>query len=79
MAKTCVIFEYLLLACNKCHELFNHEASQSNYCACMSAAGHEEEFMYSAFADAKMLQFNSSELVPNFIRMKLSDVCQKAS
>jgi hypothetical protein len=60
MAKTCAIFVYLLLACSKCHELFNHEASQSNYCACMSAAGHEAEFMYSAFADAKMLQFNSS-------------------
>jgi hypothetical protein len=39
---------------------FNHEASQSNYCACLSAAGNEAEFMYSAFADIKTLQFNSS-------------------
>jgi hypothetical protein len=59
-AKTCAIFPYLLLACSECHELFNHEASQGNYCACLSAAGEEAEFMYSAFADVQMLQFNSS-------------------
>jgi hypothetical protein len=35
--------------------------------------------MYSAFADVKMLQFNSSYLVPNIIIMTLSDVCQTAS
>jgi hypothetical protein len=58
-AKTCAIFAYLLLACSECHELLNHEASQSNYCACLSAAGDEAEFMYSGFADVKMLQFNS--------------------
>jgi hypothetical protein len=60
MAKTCAIFAYLLLACSECHEIFNHEASQSNYGACLSAAGNRAEFMYSAFADVKMLQFNSS-------------------
>jgi hypothetical protein len=59
-ARTCAIFAYLLLARSECHELFNHEASQSNYCACLSAAGDEAEFMYPAFADIKMLQFNSS-------------------
>jgi hypothetical protein len=60
MAKTCAIFAYLLLACSKCHELFNHEALESSYCACISAAGPEAEFMCSAFADAKMLPFNCS-------------------
>jgi hypothetical protein len=40
-------------------ELLNHEASLSNCCACLSAAGNEAEFMYSAFADVKMPQFNS--------------------
>jgi hypothetical protein len=60
MAKTCAIFAYLLLACSECHELLNHEASQSNYGACLSAAGNRAEFMYSAFANVKMLQFNSS-------------------
>jgi hypothetical protein len=40
---------YLLLACSKCHELFNHEDSQSNSGACLSAAGDNAEF--SAFAD----------------------------
>jgi hypothetical protein len=59
MAKTCAIFAYLLLACSECHELFNHEASQSNYGACLSAAGSKAETMYSPFADVKMLQFNS--------------------
>jgi hypothetical protein len=34
--------------------------------------------MYSAFADAKMLQFNSSYLVPNIIKMSSSDAFQKA-
>jgi hypothetical protein len=59
-AKTCAIFAYLLLACSECHELFNHEASQSKYGACLSAAGDKAEFLYSAFADVQMLQFNSS-------------------
>jgi hypothetical protein len=77
-AKTFAIFAYLVLPCSECHELLNHEASQSNYCARLSSAGDEAEFMYSAFADVKMLQLNSSQLVPNMIRMTLSDVCQKA-
>jgi hypothetical protein len=51
MAKTCAIFAYLILACGECHELFNYEASQSNYGACLSAAGDKAEFLYSAFAD----------------------------
>jgi hypothetical protein len=59
-ARTCAIFAYLLLACSECNELFNHEASQSNYGACWSAAGDKAEFLYSAFAHVKMLQFNSS-------------------
>jgi hypothetical protein len=45
---------------SECHELFNHEASQSNYGGCFSAAGNKAEFLYSAIADVKMLQFNSS-------------------
>jgi hypothetical protein len=44
----------------------------------LSSAGDEEEFVYSALADFKMLQFNSSYLVPNITRMTLLDVCQKA-
>jgi hypothetical protein len=60
MAKTCAIFAYVLLACIEGHELLKLEASQSNSCACSSAAGNGAEFMYSAFADVKMLQFNSS-------------------
>jgi hypothetical protein len=59
-ARTCAIFAYLLLACSECHELFNHEALQGKYCACLSAAGDEAEFMYPAVADIKMLRFNSS-------------------
>jgi hypothetical protein len=55
-AKTCASIAYLLLACGKRHELLNHEASQRNYRACLSAAGDEAEFMCSAFADVKMLQ-----------------------
>jgi hypothetical protein len=55
MAKTCAIFACLLLACSECHTPFNHEASQSNHCACLSAAGDKAEFMYAAFADVKML------------------------
>jgi hypothetical protein len=39
---------------------FNHDVSQSNYGACLSAASNKAEFLYSAFADVKMLQFNSS-------------------
>jgi hypothetical protein len=53
--RTCAIFAYLLLACSKCHELLNHKASQSNYGACLSAAGGKAEFLYSEFADVKML------------------------
>jgi hypothetical protein len=59
-AKTYAIFACLLLACSECHELFNHEASQSKYCDCLSAAGAEAEFMYSACAHANVRQFNSS-------------------
>jgi hypothetical protein len=77
-AKTCASFAYLLLACSECHERFNHGASQSKYCACFSAAGDEAEFMYSAPADLKMLQFTRSFLVRNIIKRALSDVCQKA-
>jgi hypothetical protein len=68
----------LLLACSECLELLSHEALQSNYCACLSGAGDEADFMYSTFADVKMLQFNSCGVLPNIIRMTLSDVCQKA-
>jgi hypothetical protein len=57
----------LLLAHSECHELLNIEASQSNYCACLSGAGRKAEFMDSAFADLEMLQFNSSQLAPNII------------
>jgi hypothetical protein len=57
----CYLF-ILLLACSKCHKQFNYEASQSNYWACLSAAGDEAEFMCFAFFDLKMLQFNSSLL-----------------
>jgi hypothetical protein len=60
MARSRANFAYLLLACSKCHELFNHEVLQSNYGACLSAASDKAEFLYSAFADVKMLQFNSS-------------------
>jgi hypothetical protein len=59
MARTCAIFAYLLLACSECHARFYHEASQSKYGASLSAAGDKAEFLYSAFADVKMLQFNS--------------------
>jgi hypothetical protein len=58
--KTCATFAYLLLACSECHELFDHEASQSNYGACLTAAGDKADFLYSAVANVKMLQFNSS-------------------
>jgi hypothetical protein len=56
---------------------FDLEASQSNYGACLSAAGNKAEFLYSAFADLEMLQFNSPYLVPNIIRMALSCICQR--
>jgi hypothetical protein len=59
-ARPCAIFAYLLLACSKCHELFNYEASKSNSGACLGAAGDKAEFLSSKFADDKMLQFNSS-------------------
>jgi hypothetical protein len=77
-AKTCAIFACLLLACTKCHDLFTHEASQSKYCACLCAAGNEVDFLYSAFSDVKMLRYNSYELVPNIVRVILSNTCQKA-
>jgi hypothetical protein len=35
-------------------------SAKSAALACLSAAGDEAEFLYSAFADVKMLQFNSS-------------------
>jgi hypothetical protein len=60
MARSCAIFAYLLEACSECHELFNHEASQNSHGACLSAAGDKAELLYSAFADVKMPQFNSS-------------------
>jgi hypothetical protein len=60
-----------MLACSECHELFYHEVSQRYYGACLSVAGDTAEFFHYAFADVKMLQFNSSELVPNIIRMAL--------
>jgi hypothetical protein len=59
-ANTCAIFAYFLLACSEYHELLNHDASHSNYCACLSAAGDQAEFVYSAFDDVQMLQFNST-------------------
>jgi hypothetical protein len=59
-ARTCAIFAYLLLACSECHELFTHEASQSNYGAFLSADGDKAEFLYSEFADVKKPKFNSS-------------------
>jgi hypothetical protein len=59
-ARTCAIFASLLLACSEYHELCNHGASQSNYGACLSAGGDKTEFLFSAFANVKMLQFNSS-------------------
>jgi hypothetical protein len=58
--QTCAIFAYLLLACSECHELCNYEPSQRSYGACLSAAGDKADFLYSAFADVKMLQFNST-------------------
>jgi hypothetical protein len=51
MAKLSAIFVYLILACSECHELFNHEASQSKYGAYLRAAGDKEEFLYAAFAN----------------------------
>jgi hypothetical protein len=33
----------------------------------LSAAGDKAEIMYSAFADVKILQFNSLSLVPNIV------------
>jgi hypothetical protein len=54
MAKTCAIFACLILACSECHELFNHEASQSKHDTCLSAAGNNEEFLCSVFAKFKL-------------------------
>jgi hypothetical protein len=51
MAKTCVIFACLILACSNCREISNYEASKGNYGDCLSAAGDKAEFLYSAFAD----------------------------
>jgi hypothetical protein len=63
MAKTFATFACLLLACSKRHEPLNHDASQSNYCACLqlSAAGDKAAFIYSTFADVKMPQIISFE------------------
>jgi hypothetical protein len=55
MAKPCAVFAYFLLACSECHEVFNHEASQSNYGGHLSAAGGKAEFLYSAGANVEML------------------------
>jgi hypothetical protein len=76
-ARTCAIFAYIFLACSECHCLCNHEAPQSNYGACLSAAVDKAYFLYSTVADVKMLQFNSSWLVPNIIRMALPYICKK--
>jgi hypothetical protein len=73
-----VLSAYLLLAGRECTELFNRVASQSNSGACLSAADDKAEFLHSAFADVKMLQFNSSYLVPTITGMALSYICQKA-
>jgi hypothetical protein len=54
-AKPCAVFAYFLLACSECHEVFNHEASQSNYGGHLSAAGGKAEFVYSAGANVEML------------------------
>jgi hypothetical protein len=51
MAKTCALFAFLILACSECHELLSHEASQSNYGTCLSAADDKAKKMYFAFAD----------------------------
>jgi hypothetical protein len=59
-ARTGAIFAYLLWACSECHELFNHEASQSNDGACLRAAGDTAEFLCSAFAHVK--SYNSTGL-----------------
>jgi hypothetical protein len=59
-AKSCAIFAYLLLACSKCHELLKNEASQGNFCACLSAASNKADFMHSAFADVKMANSSAS-------------------
>jgi hypothetical protein len=60
MARTSAIFAYLLLACSACYELFNHEASQSNYGACLSAAGVKAELKYAACVRVDTPQFNRS-------------------
>jgi hypothetical protein len=41
----------LLLACSKCHELFNHEASQSNYGASVTEAGEKAKTNHAALAE----------------------------
>jgi hypothetical protein len=55
-----VLSLHFCYAANAMNYLFNHEASQSKYGACLSAAGDKAEFLYSAFAEVEMLQFNSS-------------------
>jgi hypothetical protein len=62
MAKTCAIFAYLILSCSKCHDIFNHEASQSNYGTCSSAAGDRAECLYSELPMLK--SYNST--APNW-------------
>jgi hypothetical protein len=73
-----VILAFLLLAYSECHELFNHETLQSIYGVCSSATGNKADFLYSAFADFKMLKFNSSKLILNIVKMALSYIWQKA-
>jgi hypothetical protein len=46
-ARTCACFACFLLACSKCHELFDYEASQSNYIACLGAASNKADFLHS--------------------------------
>jgi hypothetical protein len=66
------------MASSECHELFGHNPSPNNYCACLSAAGNiGAAFMYSAVPEDKTLQIISSGLVPSIIRMTLSDTCPK--
>jgi hypothetical protein len=56
-------------------ELFNNEASQSNYGACSSAAGDKAEFLFSAFADVKNATIQQLLTGTKHIRMALSYNC----
>jgi hypothetical protein len=48
----------LLLACSKCHEIFDDEASQSNYGAYVTEAGEKAKKNHAALP--KILQLISS-------------------